>query len=60
MADGQVTLGSQVLKPNVLKVRRIGDSVIGGFAGTTTDAITLFERLEARLDEHPGTRGLKC
>mmetsp|Transcript_32762 Transcript_32762/g.92945 ORF Transcript_32762/g.92945 Transcript_32762/m.92945 type:complete len:175 (-) Transcript_32762:424-948(-) len=54
MADGQVTMGSQVVKPNVNKVRRINDAVIGGFAGTTTDAITLFERLESRLEEHPG------
>lgn len=54
MADGQVTMGSQVVKPNVNKVRRLHDTVIGGFAGTTTDAITLFELLESRLEEHPG------
>lgn len=54
MADGQVTLGSQVVKPNVNKLRRVNDSVIGGFAGATTDAITLFERLESRLEAHPG------
>lgn len=54
MADGQVTLGSEILKPNVRKVRRIGDNVIGGFAGATADAFTLFERLEHKLDEHPG------
>eukprot|EP00884_Botryococcus_braunii_P015609 jgi/Botrbrau1/2731/Bobra.0164s0011.1 len=55
MADGQVTRGSEVVKPNVRKVRRIGDgSVIAGFAGGTADAISLFERLESRLEEHSG------
>ncbi|GAQ77748.1 hypothetical protein KFL_000030270 [Klebsormidium nitens] len=54
MADGQVTLGSQIIKPNVKKVRRIADGVIGGFAGTTADAFTLFERLENKLDENQG------
>ena len=54
MADGQVTLGSQVVKPNVKKVRRLQAGVIGGFAGATADAFTLFERLEMKLDEHPG------
>ncbi|KAH7429541.1 hypothetical protein KP509_09G055100 [Ceratopteris richardii] len=54
IADGQVTLGSQVVKPNVRKVRRIGDNVIGGFAGATADALTLFERLENRLEDHSG------
>ena len=54
MADGQVTLGSQVVKPNVTKVRRLQPGVIGGFAGATADAFTLFERLEMKLEEHPG------
>lgn len=54
MADGQVTLGSQVVKPNVKKVRRLQAGVIGGFAGATADAFTLFERLEMKLEEHPG------
>mmetsp|Transcript_42735 Transcript_42735/g.109400 ORF Transcript_42735/g.109400 Transcript_42735/m.109400 type:complete len:233 (-) Transcript_42735:16-714(-) len=54
MADGQVTLGSMVMKPNVNKLRRLSGDVIGGFAGATTDAITLFERLESRLEAHPG------
>eukprot|EP01018_Ginkgo_biloba_P007670 Gb_05900 [translate_table: standard] len=54
LADGQVTMGSEIIKPNVRKVRRIGDSVIGGFAGATADAFTLFERLESKLEEHPG------
>lgn len=54
IADGQVTLGSAVVKPNVKKTRRIGDQAIGGFAGATADAFTLFERLETKLEEHPG------
>ena len=53
--DGQVTLGQTVLKSTARKVRRLskGD-VIGGFAGATADAFTLFERLEAKLDQYPG------
>ncbi|KAK3262666.1 hypothetical protein CYMTET_28489 [Cymbomonas tetramitiformis] len=56
VADGQCTQGSRVVKPNVVKVRRIGTSgeVITGFAGATADAFTLFDRLEAKLEEHPG------
>ncbi|KAJ7523580.1 hypothetical protein O6H91_18G055100 [Diphasiastrum complanatum] len=54
IGDGQVTIGSEIIKPNVRKVRRIGENVIGGFAGATADAFTLFERLEAKLEEHPG------
>eukprot|EP00245_Coleochaete_scutata_P004449 TRINITY_DN1707_c0_g1_i1.p1 TRINITY_DN1707_c0_g1~~TRINITY_DN1707_c0_g1_i1.p1 ORF type:complete len:273 (-),score=58.07 TRINITY_DN1707_c0_g1_i1:302-1120(-) len=54
IADGQVTMGNEIIKPNVRKVRRLGDNVIGGFAGATADAFTLFERLEAKLEEHPG------
>ena len=49
--DGQVTQGQTVMKPNARKVRRLGDgSVIGGFAGATADAFTLFERLELAKD----------
>ena len=52
--DGQVSLGSTVIKSGARKVRRLGGgSVIGGFAGATADAFTLFERLEAKLDQHP-------
>jgi len=40
------------------KVRKLSEGVIGGFAGATADAFTLFERLEAKLEEHPvGTDG---
>ena len=53
--DGQVSLQSTVIKPNARKVRRLHDgSVIGGFAGATADAFTLFERLEAKLERHNG------
>jgi len=53
--DGQVTMGQTVMKANAKKVRRLGDgSVIGGFAGATADAFTLFERLEAKLERYPG------
>lgn len=49
----QVTAGSKVMKPNVIKLRRLAESVVGGFAGSTADALTLFERLEAKLEAHP-------
>ncbi len=53
--DGQVTLGSTVIKANARKVRRLADgNIVAGFAGATADAFTLFERLEAKLEQHPG------
>jgi ATP-dependent HslUV protease, peptidase subunit HslV len=54
--DGQVSLGNTVIKPNAKKVRRIGEDgkVIGGFAGATADAFTLFERLERKLEQYNG------
>ena len=59
--DGQVSFGATVMKANARKVRRIGDgSVIGGFAGATADAFTLFERLEAKLEQHPGQLMRAC
>lgn len=49
--DGQVSVGSTVMKHKARKVRRlVGDKVIGGFAGSTADAFTLFERLEKKLE----------
>jgi ATP-dependent HslUV protease, peptidase subunit HslV len=55
IGDGQVTMGNTVVKHNAKKLRRLGDgSVIGGFAGATADALTLFERLEAKLEQYPG------
>jgi len=59
--DGQVTLGNTVIKANARKVRRIGDgSIVAGFAGATADAFTLFERLEAKLEQHPGQLTRAC
>lgn len=59
--DGQVSLGQTVIKGNARKVRRLGDGhVIGGFAGATADAFTLFERLEAKLEKHPGQLTRAC
>jgi ATP-dependent HslUV protease subunit HslV len=53
--DGQVTLGSIVVKASARKVRRLyRDQVLAGFAGATADAFTLFERFEAKLDKHQG------
>jgi len=53
-ADGQVTLGNTVMKSNARKLRRLaGGAVIAGFAGATADAFTLFERLEAKLEQYP-------
>lgn len=59
--DGQVSLGQTVIKPNARKVRRLakGD-VVAGFAGATADAFTLFERLESKLDQHPGQLVRAC
>mgnify|MGYP001268426774 FL=1 len=59
--DGQVTLGATVLKANARKVRPLGDgSVIAGFAGATADAFTLLERLEGKLEQHPGQLTRAC
>lgn len=53
--DGQVTLGSIVMKSNARKVRRLyHEKVLAGFAGGTADAFTLFERFEGKLEKHSG------
>ncbi|MBF0344133.1 MAG: ATP-dependent protease subunit HslV [Nitrospirae bacterium] len=53
--DGQVTLGSTVLKHNARKVRKMySDKVLAGFAGATADAITLFEKFEGKLETYRG------
>jgi ATP-dependent HslUV protease, peptidase subunit HslV len=52
--DGQVSLGSTIVKASARKVRRLGrGDVVAGFAGATADAFTLFERLEAKLEQYP-------
>ncbi|HEY4164154.1 MAG TPA: ATP-dependent protease subunit HslV, partial [Dongiaceae bacterium] len=64
--DGQVTVGHTVMKSNARKLRRLGKGVdgqpqvIAGFAGATADALTLFERLEAKLEQHPGQLARAC
>jgi ATP-dependent HslUV protease subunit HslV len=59
--DGQVSLGNTVIKGGARKVRRLaGGDVIGGFAGATADAFTLFERLESKLEAYPGQLTRAC
>lgn len=59
--DGQVTLGSCVIKSQARKVRRLANNnVIAGFAGATADAFTLFERLEAKLEIYPAQLTRAC
>lgn len=59
--DGQVSLGSTIIKGNARKVRPLGTGkVIAGFAGATADAMTLFERLESKLEQFPGQLTRAC
>jgi len=59
--DGQVSLGNTVIKASARKVRRLADGkVLAGFAGATADAFTLLERLEAKLEMHPGQLVRAC
>src|ERR1700691_4544902 len=62
--DGQVSMGNTIVKANAKKVRRLksgkGSDVIGGFAGATADAFALFERLEGKLEKHPGQLMRAC
>src|SRR5450432_4846751 len=59
--DGQVSIGQTIVKSNAKKVRKLGKGdVIGGFAGATADAFTLFERLEAKLEQHPAQLPRAC
>ena len=59
--DGQVSMGQTVVKSNARKLRRLaGGSVIAGFAGATADAITLFERLEAKLEQYAAQLPRAC
>lgn len=63
--DGQVSMGATIVKGNARKVRRLksgvtGADVIAGFAGATADAFALFERLEAKLEKHPGQLMRAC
>ena len=61
--DGQVSLGQTVIKATARKVRRLspgGTDVVAGFAGSTADAFTLLERLEAKLEAAPGQLARAC
>ncbi|WP_395696966.1 ATP-dependent protease subunit HslV [Methylocella sp.] len=59
--DGQVSIGQTIVKGNAKKVRRLAKGeVIAGFAGATADAFTLFERLEAKLEQYPGQLMRAC
>jgi ATP-dependent HslUV protease subunit HslV len=59
--DGQVSLGSTIMKSTAKKVRRLyNDKIIGGFAGATADAFTLFERLEKKLEQYSGKLMRAC
>jgi ATP-dependent HslUV protease subunit HslV len=59
--DGQVSIGQTIVKGNARKVRRLAKGeVIGGFAGATADAFTLFERLEGKLEQYPGQLMRAC
>jgi ATP-dependent HslUV protease subunit HslV len=59
--DGQVSMGQTIVKGNARKVRRLaGGRVVAGFAGATADAFTLIERLEAKLEQHPGQLARAC
>ena len=61
VGDGQVSMGDTIVKSNAKKVRRLaGGGVIAGFAGSTADAITLFERLEAKLEQYSGQLTRAC
>ena len=54
--DGQVTLGATIVKKGAVKIRRVREgSVLAGFAGSTADAMTLFDKFEAKLDEYRAT-----
>jgi ATP-dependent HslUV protease subunit HslV len=56
-----VSFGQTIIKSNAHKVRRLGNGqILAGFAGATADAFTLFERLEAKLEQHPGQLTRAC
>lgn len=60
VGDGQVSQGPTVVKGNAKKVRRISGDILAGFAGSTADALTLLEKLEKKLEEHPGQLTRAC
>ncbi len=62
IGDGQVSVGQTIMKASARKIRRLGkdNQIVAGFAGSTADALTLFERLEAKLETHPGQLTRAC
>jgi len=60
IGDGQVSHGPTVLKPNAIKVRRLSDKVIVGYAGVTADALCLYELLEQKLEAYPNQLLRSC
>ena len=59
--DGQVSVGETIMKGNARKVRRLAKGeVVAGFAGSTADALTLFERLEKKIEQFPGQLPRAC
>ena len=54
IADGQISAGGCIFDPHAIKVRRLKGDVIVGFAGSTVGAITLLEKIEAKIEEYPG------
>lgn len=64
MADGQVSMGSMIVKPNASKIRVVtgkdGSRTVIGFAGSTADAFSLLDKLESKLDEYPGQLARSC
>jgi ATP-dependent HslUV protease subunit HslV len=58
--DGQVSAGSSVVKSNAKKVRKLGNNILVGFAGSTADAMTLLDRLEKKLEDYPGQLTRAC
>jgi len=61
IGDGQVSVGHTIMKGNAKKLRKVGKGdIISGFAGATADALTLFERLEAKLELHPNQLKRAC
>lgn len=59
--DGQVSIGPTVVKSSANKIRKLADGkILAGFAGSTADALTLFERLEGKLEKHPGQLTRAC
>lgn len=62
IGDGQVSVGNTVMKSSAKKLRKLGKDgkIVAGFAGATADALTLFERLEAKLEVHTGQLTRAC